>query len=155
LTARTARAFTLLEVLIALGIMAVGLTAAIGLFTAATAMHKRAIDQTTAALIADLALADARAAVTLSFDPKAVPLEVRRPAGDGRPPVFYLKHDAKLPEYPGYAYDVFLTPVDAAEPDEADAFFAEARVRWKQANRERATEMTTVILRRVTVRDLK
>ena len=37
--------FTLLEVIIALGIMTVGMTVAISLFTAATAAHRRAVDR--------------------------------------------------------------------------------------------------------------
>ncbi len=147
------RGFTLIEVLIALAIMAVGTTAAIGLFTAATAMQKRALDQTTAALLADMALADARGAVSLTFDAKA--LEAARPATSKDPPVLFFRRNATHSDYPGYVYDLLLTPIDAVTPEEADAFHAEVRVRWKMTNRVRVSDFRTVILRRISVRDLR
>ncbi len=148
---KSARGFTLVEVLIALAIMAVGITAAIGLFTAATAMHKRALDQTTAALLADAAIAEARGAMTLGFDARA--LEAVRPPTD--PPVLYFRKGAANPSYPGYVFDLLLTPIGTSDPDEADAFHAEVRVRWKSTNIVRVQEFHAVVARRVAVRDLR
>jgi prepilin-type N-terminal cleavage/methylation domain-containing protein len=145
--------FTLIEVLVALAIMAVGVTAAIALLTAATTMHKRAIDLTNAALVADAALAEVRGAVTLSFDPK--PLAVHRPGTADAPPVLIWKKDATNADYKGYVYDLLLTPIGTIEPDAADAFLAEVKVRWKSAAQSRTMEFKTVVLRKVAVRDLK
>lgn len=147
------RGFTLIEVLVALAIMAVGTTAAIGLFTAATAMHKRALDQTTAALIADSALSDVRAAVRLQFDPR--PLPTARAATADVPAVYYYKRDAAHPDFPSYVYDVLLTPIGTVDAMAADAFLAEVRVKWKASDKVVAPEFRTVILRRVTMRDLR
>ena len=41
----TENGFTLLEVIVALGIFTVGVSVAISLFTAATAAHRRAVDR--------------------------------------------------------------------------------------------------------------
>ncbi|MFN0057174.1 MAG: prepilin-type N-terminal cleavage/methylation domain-containing protein [Planctomycetota bacterium] len=55
--------FTLIEILVALGILAIGATSALALFAAASAAHKRAIDRTNAANIAEQAFADVESAL--------------------------------------------------------------------------------------------
>lgn len=57
------RGFTLIEILVALGILAIGATSALALFAAASAAHKRAIDRTNAANIAEQAFADVESAL--------------------------------------------------------------------------------------------
>lgn len=151
--------FTLVEILIALGIMAVGITAVIGVFVMATATHKRAVDETTAALIAQTALADLRGRLTASFDAAALEpagmAAVAPGAESATPPVLYFRKNAADPSYPGYRYDVLLTPVDAQDPALADAFHAEVVVRWLATGKERGETFHTVVARSVRVRDLR
>ena len=51
---KTAGGFTLVEILVALFVMLVGISSAFALFAAATALHKRATDQSSAAVIAEV-----------------------------------------------------------------------------------------------------
>ncbi len=62
--------FTLLEVVIALGILTVGIGSALALFTAATAAHKRAVDRVHVASIAEQAFADIESALNLGAKPE-------------------------------------------------------------------------------------
>ena len=55
--------FTLLEVIIALGIMTVGMTVAISLFTAATAAHRRAVDRVRAIEVSEQVFASLEGAL--------------------------------------------------------------------------------------------
>ncbi|MEE2890244.1 MAG: prepilin-type N-terminal cleavage/methylation domain-containing protein [Planctomycetota bacterium] len=55
--------FTLLEVIIALGIMTVGMTVAISLFTAATAAHRRAVDRVRAIEVSEQVFASLEGAI--------------------------------------------------------------------------------------------
>ena len=55
--------FTLLEVVIALGILTVGVTVAISLFTAGTAAHKRAIDRVRAIEVSEQVFAALEGAI--------------------------------------------------------------------------------------------
>jgi prepilin-type N-terminal cleavage/methylation domain-containing protein len=153
--ARGAGGFTLIEVLVALAIMAVGSTAAIGLFTAATALHKRAVDQTSAALVASSAIDEVRGAMTLGYSTAGLErMPAAAAAASGGAPVLIHRKNAVDPAYPGYAYDVLLTPLDAADPEEADSFHVEVRVRWRTAGPGRVTEMHSVVTRRAAMRDL-
>jgi len=64
---RRKHGFTLLEVMIALGILAIGLTAALGLFTAAAASGRRAEQLVNASMLADSEIAEIEARLTGSF----------------------------------------------------------------------------------------
>jgi prepilin-type N-terminal cleavage/methylation domain-containing protein len=62
------RQFTLLEIMIALGIMAIGLSAALGLFTAAAASGRRAEQLVEASHLADVVFADVDILLVGSFE---------------------------------------------------------------------------------------
>ncbi|MFP4055732.1 MAG: prepilin-type N-terminal cleavage/methylation domain-containing protein [Candidatus Brocadiia bacterium] len=53
---RGRRGFTLIEILLAIGILAVGITAVLFLFTMGVRSHRRAIDRSRAAMLADTVL---------------------------------------------------------------------------------------------------
>ncbi len=67
---RGARGFTLLEIIIALGILAVGSTAALALLVAATATGKHAENLVNSALIADTLFTEVEAELNGGFSPK-------------------------------------------------------------------------------------
>ena len=54
--ARARRAFTLIEVLIAFAILAIGMVGVMAAFASAIDLHKRGVDQTSAAMLADTIL---------------------------------------------------------------------------------------------------
>jgi prepilin-type N-terminal cleavage/methylation domain-containing protein len=148
--------FTLVEVLVALGIMAIGITAVIGVFTMATTTHKRAIDATSAALIAQSAVAELRGALTVRFDAAALPVAGGGGAAPDAPaPVLAWRRGAHDPSFPGYSYDVLLTPLDAKKPSDADVFHVEVRVKWLATGQQRGETFHTVATRRVAWRDLR
>jgi prepilin-type N-terminal cleavage/methylation domain-containing protein len=66
--------FTLVEILIALGVLAFGLVAVLGLMAAATTTHKKAVDRVNAALLADSIMADIDSALTVGFDETKLPV---------------------------------------------------------------------------------
>jgi prepilin-type N-terminal cleavage/methylation domain-containing protein len=160
----TAGGFTLVEVLIALGIMSIGITAVIGVFTMATSTHKRAIDEASAALIAQSAVSEMRAELTARFDASALEVVGGGPpvgasgaaaGGEAPPPVLAFRKGARDPAFPGYSYDVLLTPLDAAKAADADLFHVEVRVRWLATGKVRGETFHTVALRTVVARDLR
>ncbi len=59
---RAARGFSLIEVLVAMGVLVVGIVGVLALFAAAADAHRRALEETTAAIIADSVIAEQRAA---------------------------------------------------------------------------------------------
>lgn len=145
---RRARAggFTLVEILVALGIMAFGVTVALGLFTLATRTHKRALDRTNAGLVAESAMAELRSTLTATSDLSGL-------ASAGGASV-YLRRGGSYPGHEDYAYDLVLTPLDGDTPDEADTFLAEVTVRWRATGKARTQVYSTVVVRRLAARDL-
>ncbi|GIW71024.1 MAG: hypothetical protein KatS3mg102_0566 [Planctomycetota bacterium] len=148
----SASGLTLIEVLVALSILAFGMTAVLGLLAAASAVHRAATDRTDMALLADLAFARARAALTYGLRVAELP-RYAGPAAGGRP-VHALAEGVREPAYPDLSYDLLLTPIDAEDPAAADVFHVEARVRRLERGRERLTTFHTVMVRRLARRDL-
>jgi prepilin-type N-terminal cleavage/methylation domain-containing protein len=167
--------FTLLEIIVALGILAVGATTALALLVAAASTGRRAEHHVQAALLADSVIADLSADVTLSWTtdglapagapeltpaprpPSSAPTPAATPAPttDGldlreSPPTksFYAKKDAVSPAYPDYHYDVIITPC-GGPPATPWEFFVEVDVRWSERSQRRQAVFSTVILRRV------
>lgn len=56
------RGFTLIEVMVALGVLVIGVTGILAIFAAAASTHRRALEETTAAIIAGSVIAEQRAA---------------------------------------------------------------------------------------------
>jgi len=116
---RRTRGFTLLEVIIALAILVLGLSAILPLFAVGTASHQRGIDQTMVSLIAPH--------ITARLQERLYELN---------PP------DLKDQEYAGfgrvYHYDAEFSPLDRADKDRM-AFIVKVRVRW-MVNSELHTE---------------
>jgi prepilin-type N-terminal cleavage/methylation domain-containing protein len=123
--------FTLVEVLVALGVLAVGIGGVMALFAGAAGTHRRAVEETAAAIIADTVIAEQRA--LFSRRPGS------EPAVQDRVPV------------PGYElYTVSLLPFVLAR-DEASGVavqvYLEVRVHYMSRGRERTTSYRTVFYR--------
>jgi len=102
--------FTIIEILLAIGILAIGITAVLSLFAMGVRSHQRALDRTRVALLAE--------AVTNG-------LQANFPAGD--PPVQML--DATHPDFPGFTYTVTFTLVGRPQ-DRYNCYRVSILVRW-------------------------
>lgn len=96
------RAFSLLEILIAIAILVIGMVGVLAAFTAAMNLHKWGMDQTSAALLAQTLLDEAQAA---ALEGKTA-AEITRPAGGDFAP---------SPNYPPCQYRVTCTELNSRE----------------------------------------
>lgn len=161
------RAFTLLEVIVAMGVLAIGATAAFGLLVAATAAGKRAEHHVNAALLAETLLNDLHMypldetsldelEAVDGGDDRADPAPAGAPwAGGGAAaaggaavgPTRYLARDLERSDYPGYTCDVLITPLEGPDGGEAWHFLVEVEVRWSERGQRRGAVFTKVMLR--------
>ncbi|MCA8962616.1 MAG: hypothetical protein KDC38_18955, partial [Planctomycetes bacterium] len=106
--------------IIALGILAIGIASAIALFAAATAAHKRAIDRTHAAAIAEQVFADVESALERGRGIEEV---------TASPPL-----DAVRANYPGY--EVELDFYEVSGETASDEILLDVHVRWRFRGRD-------------------
>lgn len=146
--------------MISLGIMAIGMSAALGLFTAAAASGRRAEQLVTAAHTADLAFAEVetRLIQRLELDklpvmdpelPAKLGLETAGGGGDTR----VVLDGLSFPESPDVTVWAFLTPLPG-QPEPATALFCDVVVQWSSRGKKRGEHFHTVILRRLSAVDL-
>jgi type II secretory pathway pseudopilin PulG len=120
--------FTLVEILVALFVMIIGISSAFALFASATAMHKRATDQTTVAMMAESILSEVENRLTAGTPIEAI-----------------ARADATFSGYQDYRYDLELQPID----EEGCEVFVRLGIRWLKQGRERNQEFTTILLRHI------
>jgi prepilin-type N-terminal cleavage/methylation domain-containing protein len=160
------RGFTLLEIIVALGVLAVGATAAFSLLVAAASAGRRAEHEVNAALIADSRIADLKADLSVDLDLSDLPtaaqvLEERQAAGRlaATPPLTpdpatrYVEHDATWDAYPDYTFDVALTPLPGPVPDQPWEYLVEVEVRWSEQGQRRSASFASVLVRGLTHAD--
>jgi prepilin-type N-terminal cleavage/methylation domain-containing protein len=142
------RGFSLLEVIVAIGIVTVGVTAVLALFAAGVDTHKRSIDQSNAALAAQSLAAELEAKYTVArIDAwKAKTLKSGKKRVEDRD---YLqdipargKEHPEIPGFPGYLYGVKFIPLDA----EGNAVLARIEILWRKGGGAPATEEFPVVL---------
>ncbi|MCX7803622.1 MAG: hypothetical protein N3A38_00395 [Planctomycetota bacterium] len=131
---------TLVEVLVALGILVVGMIGVLSLVTAAVRAQKRAVDEASAAELAETVMADLRA----KFETGSLPL-----GGMGAAEISH-------PHYPGYRYTVRLIPTDENRPADPrargqappKAYFVEVEVIWAERGEKRSAAFRTFMILR-------
>lgn len=142
--------FSLLEVIVALGIVTVGITAVLALFAAGVDVHKRAVDQINGSLAAQSIAAELEAKYTVArIDAWRREMSKKRkrvsesdyladiPAKDDKYP--------EVPGFPGYVYGVKFTRLDP----EGNAVLAEISILWSKGGGRAITEVfQTVLLKR-------
>lgn len=129
---RRSAGFSLLEVLIALFILSVGAASVLALFAAGASTHKRSVDRTNAAILAERVFSEARAAYEEGDDPAEVleKLKKRLPEEiDGYHQELSLHH----PEVPGWG---------------DSELYARVTIRWRQSDGDRTQEFHTILLPR-------
>ena len=120
--------FTLLEVIIALAILVIGLSAILPLFAVGATSHKRGIDQTMVSLIAPH--------ITARLQERLY--EVNPPA---------LKDQEYADVGRTYKYDATFTPLDLGDRDRM-AFIVRVTVRWSENASLHSESFSTILLRR-------
>ncbi len=128
--------FTLLEVVVALAILTLGISAAIALFTAATAAHKRAIDRTHAAMIAEHVFADIESALERGADP----LQIQE-----APPLDDVRRN-----WPGYQVKIQFYTLDG--PTAEDEILLEIRIYWNYRGESREEKFQQLVTRSARIR---
>jgi len=129
---RPAGGFTLLEMLVAMALLAVGLSSVLALFTFGAGLRRTSEERERAALAAEAIVADLRRAL--------FPLESDGSVGDPPPLV-----DQPVPNAPGLAYSAVLRE-DPALPG---AILAEVEITWRERGRRRGERFETVLVREV------
>ena len=104
---RTERGFTLIEILVAIGILALGITAVLFLFAMGARSHRRATLRTQAALLAEAVVNRLQAEFPQAAEPQTIT-------------------NATDPDFPGFTYDVSFSPLD----DNAQYYKVTVVVRW-------------------------
>ena len=122
----TSKGFSLLEVLVALGVLMIGLSSVFALMAAATATHKKSIDETNSAFVAQGVIADV--AGKLSLAKKLEDLQVK---------------GQRMVGYPFYSYDVYLEPVD----QEGFEILVAVSIYWDQGGKKHAKTYQTILLK--------
>ena len=124
--------FSLIEVLIAMLVLSVGAASLLSLFAAAASTHRRAVDRTHAALVAERVLSAVRVRYTKGSTADEVLERLKK----------------ELPEnLGGYHYDVQLIHPEGKDWKESE-LFARVTVRWRQSGAERAENFQTILLPR-------
>lgn len=139
------RAFTLLEVMVALGVFAIGASAALALLVAAASAGRRAEHETQAAILAEAEVSDLASDLLRDLD--LTRLDAAEGGSGGTRWVF---RDRPSKAYPDYVYDVAITPLDCPAPDETWAFLVEVEVRWTERGKGRSRQFSTILLKGLT-----
>ncbi len=124
--------FSLLEVLIAMFVLSVGAASVISLFAAGSSTHRRSVDRTRAALVAEQVIAEAAIAYVPGRTAAEIPGVVQ-----GRLPAVI----------DGYRFDLTVAHPQGKEwqPSELVVHVA---VRWQESGQARAETFTTILLPR-------
>jgi len=109
---KAASGFTIIEVLLAIGILAISITAVLFLFAMGMRSHKRALDRTRAAMLAETVVSR----LQTDFGPRY----------DETQPIA----NATLPDFPGFSYTVTFAPIYAG----TSYYRVTVLVRWGDPN---------------------
>jgi prepilin-type N-terminal cleavage/methylation domain-containing protein len=97
---RLLSAFTLIEVLLAIGILAIGITSVLFLFTMGARSHRRAVDRTRAALLAETVINQIKTDLT-----STLPTRYTEDKDGNLQPFINATHA----DFPEFYYDAFFT----------------------------------------------
>lgn len=141
--ARARRGFTILEVLVAMGILLIGMTAVLGLLSFGAAMTRNAALKSAGASAVEAVVAD----LEESFFP-LVRDELTGEERVGAPPPLEYR---PVPGHEGLTYSARGTPDpgDNATPGGALRWRVDVEVRWTTAGRVKTRTFSTLLLRQV------
>ena len=126
------RGFSLIEVLIAMVILGLGAGSLVALFAAGSSTHKRSVDRTRAALVAERVFSAVGLVYTQGVSPGDVVGKLRQ----------------RLPEeIDGYRHEVLAFHPDGDEWSDQE-LYVQVEIRWKRSGRARAETFATILLPR-------
>ncbi|MFW6162309.1 MAG: type IV pilus modification PilV family protein [Planctomycetota bacterium] len=143
IAARRQSGFTLMEILLAIGILAVGITSVLFLFTMGVRSHQRARDRTRAALLGETVLNQIRADM-------AEGLPDRYDLDSGDPTKILPITGAAHAGFPAFTYDVAFEKLYPGD-SRGDFYKVRVTVRWGNPEAEateRNSEIYETIVRR-------
>ena len=124
--------FSLVEVLIAIVVLGIGAASLVALFAAGSSTHKRSVDRTRAALVAERVIAEAAYVYTRGVTPRDV---------------MEALHERLPEEIDGYRHQVVAFHPEGEEWS-AQELFVEVEIRWKRSGQSRAETFATILLPR-------
>jgi hypothetical protein len=131
-TAHPKAGFTILEVVLAMGILVIGMTVLISLLTFGAALSRTAAMRTAAAASIEAVLAD--------LEESMFPLDENGDAGEPLPIV-----DREVPTSPDVLYSAMAEP----NPDRPREYRVDVDMRWKSSGVQRKRRFTTIVLREI------
>jgi Tfp pilus assembly protein PilV len=129
---RTQSGFTILEVVLAMGLLVMAMTSLLGLFTFGAALTRTAALRTAAATAIEAVVAD--------LEESLFALEEDGSVGDPRVIV-----DRPVPGTSGVIYSALAR----VNPDDPDEFAVDVELSWEAGGVQRARKFTTLLLREV------
>ena len=143
-TAARRAGFTIVEVVLAMGILLLGMTSILGMLSFGAALSRTAQLRASSAAAAEAVVADLEETLFgLFLDPATGDLVVGAP----RDVV-----DRPVPGHPGILYSAVATPVDPGSGglnDDARRYRVDVSMRWITGGQTRSREFTTLLLREV------
>jgi prepilin-type N-terminal cleavage/methylation domain-containing protein len=121
--------FTLMEMLVALGILTVGMVSILGLFAFALGIHKEAVDRIHASSAAERIAGELFADLKTQWSEEGLPLSSLL--------------EAEVPDHPGYTYKVDFIDVDEAGREA----IAKITISWGGRGARRSVEYPTVFVK--------
>ena len=119
-------------------VLSIGAASLLSLFAAAASTHRRAVDRTHAAMVAERVLSEVRALYTEDSELDEILGELKK----------------NLPEsLGGYRYEVQLVRPQGTEWSESE-LFARVIVRWRQSGTDRSESFQTILLPRIRLGEL-
>ena len=134
-------AFTLMEILLAIGILAIGITSVLFLFTMGVRSHRRAVDRTRGSLLAATVLNQIRADLAETLPDRYV-----EDSDHNIDPITRAAHA----DFPEFIYDVAFEKLYPSDP-RGDFYKIRVVIRWGNPDverDERNSETYETILRR-------
>ena len=133
--------FTLIEILLAIGILAIGITSVLFLFTMGVRSHRRAVDRTRGSLLAATVLSQIRADLA-----ETLPNYYVEDGDHNIEPIT----NATLADFPEFTYDLTFEKLYPSDP-RGDFYKVRVTIRWGNPDveaTERNSETYETIVRR-------
>ena len=136
------KGMSLVEILMAMAILTVGATSLIALFASASSTHKRAVDRTHAALVAEEVFSEVQARYFVGTKPKDILTRIR---------------DSLSEKIDGYYWDVYLHRPGAPRGQSSESYdeswsenelVVRVVVRWSRATESHEEVYSTILLPR-------
>jgi hypothetical protein len=143
MAARRRAGFTIVEVVLAMGLLLLGMTAILGLLSFGAALARTAALRTGAAAAAEAVVAD--------LEETLFPLEVDPRTGDRRAGAPHTLEDRPVPDHEGIVYSARATPVPASDdgPEGPQRYRVDVEMSWTSSGRRKSKTFTVLLLREV------